>query len=112
MEYELRRLLNYQTQDGRKPFDRWFKELRDKKGRSVIATRLERFEKTGNPGYWRALGEGLCELKIDFGPGYRVYYGEDGGVLVILLCGGDKDKQNKDIRKAREYWDDYRTRRG
>jgi len=53
------------------------------------------------------LGDGVWELKIDFGPGYRVYYGEDGPIIVVLLCGGDKGSQDRDIAKAKDYWRDY-----
>ena len=53
------------------------------------------------------MGEGVVELKMDFGPGYRIYFAEDGDTLVVLLCGGDKSTQSKDIEKARGYWADY-----
>jgi putative addiction module killer protein len=106
-----RRLLNYETRDGKIPFDEWIRELRDKKGRAIIASRLERFEETGNPGKYRPVGQGIYELKVYFGPGYRVYYGEDGQTVVILLCGGDKSTQSKDIQRAHQYWADYGRRK-
>jgi len=84
--------------------------LEDRKGRSVIRARLDRLE-AGNPGDHRSVGEGVQELRIDFGPGYRVYYGEEGSTIVIVLCGGDKSSQEKDVRKAQEYWADYRRNR-
>jgi putative addiction module killer protein len=58
----------------------------------------------------RPVGEGVMEARIDFGPGYRVYFARNGEALVILLCGGDKSTQDPDIRRAKEYWSDYRTR--
>lgn len=72
--------------------------------------RLDRV-RLGNLGQYRSAGEGVFELKIDFGPGYRVYFGQEGNTVVILLCGGDKKTQDKDIKSAREYWADYRRRR-
>ncbi|MEY3869481.1 MAG: hypothetical protein RLZZ338_3372 [Cyanobacteriota bacterium] len=59
---------------------------------------------------YRSLGEGLFELKIDYGPGYRLYFGQIASIIVILLCGGDKSTQDRDIEKAREYWRDYYAR--
>jgi putative addiction module killer protein len=62
-------------------------------------------------GDWRSVGDGVCELRIDYGPGYRVYYGQDGEALILLLCGGDKRTQAKDIEKAHGYWKDYKARK-
>lgn len=67
--------------------------------------------KTGNFGNSRSVGRGVAELKIDAGPGYRVYYLQDAGKIVVLLCGGDKGSQTADIRRARAYAGDYRERR-
>jgi len=64
----------------------------------------------GNLGNSKSVGEGVCELKIDFGPGYRVYFGQLGSTIVLLLCGGDKSTQEQDIRKAYEYWKEYGER--
>lgn len=77
----------------------WIGELRDRSGRARIQVRVDRLAH-GNPGQHRVLSHGVRELKIDFGPGYRVYYTERGGVLIILLAGGDKSTQSEDIRKA------------
>ncbi len=106
MEAILRRLHNYQTAHGKEPFQEWLRSLRDREGRAKIRIRLNRLEQ-GNLGKHRALGRGLIELKIDFGPGYRVYLGEDGKRDVVLLWGGDKSTQEADIEKARAYWGDY-----
>ena len=103
-------ILYYQTSDGKTPYEEWFKNLKDIKGKTIIAARLDRFE-AGNPGKYRTVGGGVYELKIYFGPGYRIYFGEDGKTLIILLCGGDKSVQSKDIEKAQKYWNDYLRRK-
>lgn len=74
--------------------------MKDRQGRARILTRIDRLA-DGNPGNHRNLGVGIFELKIDFGPGYRVYYVNRNGVVIVLLCGGDKSTQVKDIRRAR-----------
>ncbi|WP_449393448.1 type II toxin-antitoxin system RelE/ParE family toxin [Eoetvoesiella caeni] len=81
-------------------FDEWFAELRDIRARVRIQTRIDRLE-LGNPGDSKAIGGGLVELRIDYGPGYRVYYVQRGAVLVILLCGGNKSTQKSDITRAK-----------
>ena len=102
-----RELVEYETENGRCPFSEWLDGLKDIAARAIIRKRLNRI-RIGNFGHTRSVGEGVFELKIDFGPGYRVYYGFDGDTLVVLLCGGDKGSQEIDIRKANEYWQDYR----
>jgi len=77
----------------------WINGLRDVVGRARIQMRVDRLVH-GNPGHHRVLSSGVCELKIDFGPRYRVYYTERGGVLIVLLAGGDKSSQARDIRSA------------
>jgi putative addiction module killer protein len=84
-------------------FDRWLKGLKDSKGRTKIQARIDRLA-NGNPGDVGPIGEGLSELRIDFGPGYRVYYGRTGITLYLLLCGGDKGTQDADIKDARAMW--------
>jgi putative addiction module killer protein len=75
-------------------------DMKDRQGRAKILTRIDRLEE-GNPGNSRSLGAGVVEMKIDFGPGYRVYYVERGPVLIVLLCGGDKSTQASDIKRAK-----------
>lgn len=105
-----KRLLYYQTRDGKVPFREWlYSDALENKPRNIILERLHRLS-LGNPGYWRALGDGVCELKIDFGPGYRVYFSHMGNRIVLLLCGGDKRSQKKDIWTALEYWADFKKR--
>ena len=77
----------------------WIDALKDSFTRARILVRVDRLV-NGNPGLHRALTDGVCELKIDFGPGYRVYYIERAGVLIVLLAGGDKSTQQSDIRTA------------
>ncbi|MCM0606989.1 MAG: type II toxin-antitoxin system RelE/ParE family toxin [Xanthomonadaceae bacterium] len=82
--------------------------LKDISARAIVRKRLNRV-RTGNLGNTRNLSQGVWELKIDFGPGYRVYFGEDGAKIVVLLVGGDKGSQERDIQKAKEYWKDYQS---
>lgn len=96
----------YEIKVGKVPFTEWLDSLRDIKAQSKIRIRLARLEQ-GNLGNYRSVGEGVCELKIDYGPGYRVYFGQVGSTIVVLLCGGDKSSQEKDILTAQEYWLDY-----
>jgi putative addiction module killer protein len=77
----------------------WINSLKDRAGRARIQVRVDRLVH-GNPGQHRLLTDGVCELKVDFGPGYRVYYTERAGVLIVLLAGGDKSSQQKDIKIA------------
>jgi len=84
-------------------FDEWLKALKDSKGRTKIEARIDRLA-NGNPGDVWPIGEGLSELRIDFGPGYRVYYGRTGKTLYLLLCGGDKGSQGADIKNAHAMW--------
>jgi putative addiction module killer protein len=79
----------------------WFRSLRDRQARARINTRIRRLS-LGNPGDVKPVGEGVSELRIDYGPGYRVYFARRGETVVILLAGGDKRTQNRDIRKALE----------
>ena len=106
-----KRLLYYRTQSGKAPFEEWMDDLWDRKGRAKIRVRLDRLENSGHAGDCEAVGGGVYELKIFFGPGYRVYFGRDGEALVILLLGGDKGSQERDIKKAVEYWEDYKIRK-
>jgi putative addiction module killer protein len=81
-------------------FAAWLGGLRDKQGRAKIFERIYRLEE-GNPGKTRSVGSGVVEMKIDFGPGYRVYYIQRGQLLILLLCGGDKGTQSNDIERAK-----------
>lgn len=83
-------------------FSKWLKGLRDPIGRRGIVRRLARIASTDHFGDHAGVGDGVSELRIDFGPGYRVYYTIQGERVVLLLCGGDKDSQDRDIRRAKE----------
>jgi putative addiction module killer protein len=109
MEPTPRQLEIYSTSDGTEPFEEWMEGLKDAAGRAAVRARLERVE-DGNFGDHRSVGDGVSELRINFGPGYRVYYGLDGKVIVLLLCAGDKATQDKDIKRAKRFWQDYQKR--
>jgi putative addiction module killer protein len=81
-------------------FDRWLSGLRDPKAAGRVQVRLDRLA-MGNPGDVKPVGEGISEMKINYGPGYRVYFMQRGPVIVLLLCGGDKSTQSKDIDQAK-----------
>ena len=89
-------------------FDSWLRGLKDRQGRLRILERIDRLAH-GNPGDTKAIGRGVFELRLMFGPGYRVYYLLDGDRLILLLCGGDKSSQGKDIETAQRLADEWRT---
>jgi len=99
----------YVTEAGDVPFSQWLNGLRDTRTRGIIRARINRV-RLGNFGDCRSLGEGIFEFRIDYGPGYRIYFAQEGQTLVILLCGGDKSSQRQDIETAKIYWTDYRSR--
>jgi putative addiction module killer protein len=103
---ELRR---YQLEDQSTPVTDWLGGLRDTRARAQIEVRLRRIS-TGNFGNCKSVGEGVSELKVDIGTGYRVYFGKHGQALVILLCGGDKGSQQSDIARAKVYWTEWKRR--
>lgn len=80
-------------------FDRWLRKLRDRRAAARVQVRIDRLA-SGNPGDVRSVGSAISELRIDYGPGYRVYYLQDGETLIVLLCGGDKSSQERDIKTA------------
>ncbi len=110
MEAQPREIRRYVTPQGKIPFARWLESLRDLKAVVKIETRLDRLRQ-GNFGNCRSLGDGVSELKIDYGPGYRIYFAQAGAIVILLLCGGNKSTQIRDIRKAKEYWYDYQQHR-
>lgn len=109
MEVQPREIQRYVTPDGKVPFAEWLNSLRDTKAQYRIDLRLNRVQ-LGNLGDYRSVGEGVYELRIDYASGYRIYFGQIGTTIVLLLCGGDKSTQNRDILKAIEYWREYRKR--
>lgn len=103
---ELRR---YQRDDGSVPVRDWLENLRDIRARAQIEIRLRRLS-VGNFGDCKPVGEGVLELRIDIGAGYRLYCARHGQQWVILLCGRDKRTQDADIQRAKTYWTDWRRR--
>ena len=106
----IREIVHYRMANGRQPFIEWLFALNDKRIRNRILSRLDRLS-AGNFGDSRLVGTGIWELRFHFGPGYRVYFALDGDTFVLLLCGGDKSTQAKDICLAEIYRKDYLRRR-
>ena len=100
------RLKIYQLISGKCPFNDWVEGIVELHTRAKILTRLDRL-KLGNFGDCKSLGEGVSELRIHYGPGLRIYFSRLGQEVILLLCGGDKGTQNKDIKKAKEYLKEY-----
>jgi putative addiction module killer protein len=82
-------------------FEKWLKNLKDRIGKALILKRIDRLTE-GNPGDAKSIGEGCSEMRIDYGPGYRVYYKDTGQEIIVLLCGGDKSTQSRDIENAKK----------
>lgn len=99
----------YKTPLGKEPFIEWFEKL-DLKNQSKITTRLERIE-IGHYGDFKRLKNSINELRFFTGSGYRIYFAEENNKLIILLIGGDKSKQEKDIEKATEFYNEYKERK-
>ena len=102
-----RTLQVYRTPDGRRPFAEWLESIRDNRTQSRIQTRLDRLE-LGNFGDCRPVGEGVFEMRLHFGAGYRIYFGEVDNIIVLLLCAGDKSTQVRDIERAKSFWLEYK----
>jgi putative addiction module killer protein len=107
MSAQPREIRQYITAEGKIPFDEWLNSLRDIRAQARIEQRLDRL-RSGNLGDYKSIGDGIYELRIDYGNGYRVYFGQIGLVVILLLCGGDKSTQNRDIRKAKEFWQNFK----
>ena len=104
-----KQLLIYKTQTGKIPYEEWFANLGDFVIKSRISVQINRLM-LGLVGDAKSVGGGVHELRIHIGKGYRVYFANDGNLIVLLLCGGSKETQDNDIIKAKEYWHDYRSR--
>lgn len=101
---------HYVDAKGRKPFWEWQKSLKDLKAKVSVLTRLNRLQ-LGNLGDCKSVSKGVYELRIQHGPGYRIYFGRVDEKKVIILCGGDKNTQKQDIKKAHEFWADWQGER-
>ena len=110
MKTTLKKIVHYMTMDGKSIFQGWFRVLRDKRAKIKITKRLAQ-AKYGNFGDTKPIGEGAHEMRIDYGPGYRVYYANDGETIIVLLCGGGKSTQDEDIKQAKEHWSTYKERK-
>lgn len=99
----------YTDEQGKSPYAQWLLGLRDARAKAKIIMQVDKME-LGLFGDVEPIGEGLSELRIHYGPGYRVYYGKEGNHVYLLLCGGDKSTQSKDIKKAKAYWKDHKRR--
>lgn len=99
----------YQTKEGKQPFIKWYDNLKNQSYQLRIRKRLRKIT-LGNSGDSKSVGDGVYELRFFFGKGYRVYYAKESNVIVLLLCGGDKSTQKKDINQAKVYWQDYQER--
>ena len=100
----------YRDPNGRQPFTEWFESIRDRNTRNRIGQRLKRLE-DGNFGDCQSVGGGIFELRLHFGPGYRIYFGQIDNRLILLLCGGDKTSQQRDIELAKSYLIEYKETR-
>lgn len=97
----------YITPDNKGPYSIWLDELRDKVGKARVVSQVDRME-LGLFGDSESVGNGVSELRIHYGPGYRVYYAKEGKNVYLLLCAGDKSNQKKDIKLVKEYWNNYK----
>lgn len=106
LEPGFHRVQIYVARNGKAPFTQWMHSLRDKQTKARILTRIDRV-RLGNLGDCERVGAGVYEMPIHFGPGYRVYFGFHGAEVVLLLCGGDKSSQARDIEMAKSYWREF-----
>ena len=102
-------ILEYLDSDGESPFAAWFEDI-DATAAAKVTIAITRLA-LGNTSSVKSVGAGVLEYRIDFGPGYRIYFGRDGEKLVILLTGGTKKRQQRDIELAQSYWKDYKARK-
>ncbi|HQR34361.1 MAG TPA: type II toxin-antitoxin system RelE/ParE family toxin [Blastocatellia bacterium] len=104
-----KQIIIFETVEGARPFEDWLDGLRDRRAVARVDARVTRLQ-TGNPGDYKWIGEGVYELRIDYGPGYRIYFAFSGQQIVLLLCGGDKATQQADIKAAIKYWKEFQER--
>jgi putative addiction module killer protein len=106
--------VNYSSQVSKvvrsETFDRWLRKLKDRRAAARVLVRIDRLA-AGNPGDVKPVGEGISELRINYGPGYRVYFLQEGDELILLLCGGDKSTQNDDIKDAKRIAKEWKEAR-
>ncbi|MCC6220620.1 MAG: type II toxin-antitoxin system RelE/ParE family toxin [Deltaproteobacteria bacterium] len=107
MEIKERKVTTFVTGSGRAPYEEWFETLKDKRAQALVLSRIDRVC-LGNFGNCKSVGNGVYELRIYYSSGLRIYFGLEGEQVVILLCGGDKGSQRKDIAYAQELWMEYK----
>ncbi|RAI85823.1 type II toxin-antitoxin system RelE/ParE family toxin [Algoriphagus yeomjeoni] len=90
-------------------FDKWLKKLKDIQAKAKILFRIQKIERDGHFGDCKPVGDGISEMRINFAKGYRVYFKEKDGIIIVLLIGGDKSSQQNDIKKAKEIWNKLKT---
>lgn len=106
-------IIIFETESGKQPFVIWLNSIKDNVFKVRIFNKITMLKCDNVSGDFKSVGDGVYELRFFFGPGYRVYFAFDGNKIIILLCGGDKSTQKKDIKKAKEYLIDYKqTKRG
>jgi putative addiction module killer protein len=106
MEPKPKRIKTYVRSNGKSPFEDWISDLKDKSAKAKIFTRIDRI-RFGNFGDCKSVGAGVFKLRIHIGPGYRIYFGVVGAEVVLLLLGGDKSSQSRDIQTAQKYWKEF-----
>src|SRR5882724_234934 len=104
----LKQIVAFRASEGEVPFEKWLDDLGDKRAVARVLARLARVRQ-GNLGDCKPVGEGVSELRVDYGPGYRIYFGQQDRALIVLLCGGDKRTQERDIRLAKQYWHEFKA---
>ena len=104
------RIRKYRRTNGRIPFDEWLNTIKDSSTKTRLLKRLDKVQ-LGNLGDWGSLGDGVFELREHFNQGFRIYYGLEDQAVILLLCGGDKSTQVKDVSKAKQYWQEYKHAR-
>lgn len=104
-----RKVEAYVTRGGKEVFQEWLNRLGDRRARVLIDKTLAKV-RLGNLGQHKSVGEGVQEIVLNYGPGYRMYFGEHGATRVILLCGGTKKRQEEAIKEAKRYWKDWKER--
>ena len=110
MEIHLLTVNYFYREDGFCPFQNWLEGITDRKSKSVLDSRLIRIW-SGNLGDCQSVGKGVFELKIDFGPGFRIYFAREKKQIILLLLGGDKSSQGRDIKEAKKYLKEYKERK-
>ena len=106
----MKQIINFRTQSGSEPFADWLMSINDKVSRAKVRAFIDRVALGGSRKNVEHVGDGVFEFKVDFGPGFRIYFGEQGRELIVLLVGGTKRRQQRDVDLAKEYWREYHAK--